>query len=124
MLARVRWLRGSVEVHTAQRHAIIGTPCDVPVPMKITSIRGTTEHTEPAEVKGKGGPSRPLRAGGLSGGRVLPESSNWRRHAELLGPWRERGHDARVKFNSVRELLLAAVQPCLTGQTHALKTRT
>src|SRR6478736_402674 len=38
MQARVRLLRGSGEVHTAQSHAIIGTPCDVPVPRKITSM--------------------------------------------------------------------------------------
>src|SRR4051812_24453282 len=38
MEARVRLLRGSVEVHTAQSHAIIGTPCDVPVPKKMTSM--------------------------------------------------------------------------------------
>jgi hypothetical protein len=28
-----------VEVHTAQSQAIMGTPWDVPVPRKITSIR-------------------------------------------------------------------------------------
>src|SRR4051812_3975338 len=40
MEARVRLLRGSVDVHTAQLQAIIGTPCEVPVPRKITSIFG------------------------------------------------------------------------------------
>src|SRR5688572_4442312 len=38
MLARVRLLRGSDEVHTAQSQAIIGTPCDVPVPRKTISM--------------------------------------------------------------------------------------
>jgi hypothetical protein len=38
MDARVRWFRGSLEVQTAQSHAIMGTPCEVPVPRKITSM--------------------------------------------------------------------------------------
>jgi len=29
---------GSLEAHTAQGHAITGTPCDVPVPKKVTLI--------------------------------------------------------------------------------------
>ena len=38
-LLLARWLsRGSVEVHTAQSHPIIGTPWDVPLPKTITSI--------------------------------------------------------------------------------------
>src|SRR5262245_43162606 len=38
MEARVRWLRGSGEVHTAQSHASDGTPNDVPVPSIVTRI--------------------------------------------------------------------------------------
>src|SRR2546430_974093 len=33
---RVRRSRGSVDRQTAQSHAIIGTPCDVPVPSSVT----------------------------------------------------------------------------------------
>jgi hypothetical protein len=36
--ARKRASRGSVEVHTAQSQAIMGTPWEVPVPRKITSM--------------------------------------------------------------------------------------
>jgi hypothetical protein len=38
MQQRIRWSRGSADVQTSQWQAIIGTPCDVPVPMKMTSI--------------------------------------------------------------------------------------
>ena len=39
--ARVRLSRGSVEEQTAQSQPIIGTPCDVPVPRKMTSMAKT-----------------------------------------------------------------------------------
>jgi len=45
--ARVRLLRGSTELQTEQSHAIMGTPCDVPVPEEITSIA----LTEPSMTK-------------------------------------------------------------------------
>jgi hypothetical protein len=32
----MRLSRGSVDLQTAQSHAIIGTPCDVPVPRNVT----------------------------------------------------------------------------------------
>jgi len=35
---RNRLSRGSADVHTAQGQAITGTPCDVPVPKKVTLI--------------------------------------------------------------------------------------
>jgi hypothetical protein len=38
MEVRVRWLRGSDDVQTAHLHAIMGTPCDVPVPRKMISM--------------------------------------------------------------------------------------
>jgi hypothetical protein len=38
MLARDRWLRGSGEAQTAHSQAIMGTPCDVPVPRKMISM--------------------------------------------------------------------------------------
>jgi hypothetical protein len=36
-------LRGSLEVHTAQRQATIGTPTEVPVPRKVKVRAGVIE---------------------------------------------------------------------------------
>src|SRR6185295_11112562 len=44
MDVRVRRLFGSVDVQTAQSQPIIGTPCDVPVPRKMTSILPSRKH--------------------------------------------------------------------------------
>ena len=38
LLGRVRRSRGSTEVQTAQSHAIIGTPCEVPDPSTVTRM--------------------------------------------------------------------------------------
>ncbi len=37
---RVRERRGSVDVHTSQRHPMTGTPVDVLVPRKVMEISG------------------------------------------------------------------------------------
>ncbi len=39
---RDRASRGSSEWHTAQSHAIMGTPCEVPVPRKVISSPAAT----------------------------------------------------------------------------------
>jgi len=52
---RERWLRGSDDVQTAHLHAIMGTPCDVPVPRKMISmVEETTDDTDHVEGKAKG----------------------------------------------------------------------
>src|SRR4051812_34672993 len=65
--------------------------------------------------------SRPRSGGNRWRRKRRSRQRRRQRHAELRGPRRERGQDARVELDTTRELFGTAAKARFTGQAHALE---
>src|SRR5271157_1709825 len=97
-LGRVRWFRGSREVHTEQSHPRTGTPVDVPVPRKISRRAAVGLSINRINLQDAGNTVWPGRFSGCLGSparnRLVPFYEKPGRSATRAGLDRRPGRDA------------------------------